>query len=71
MQYGGIETISLTEHHKLDLLAGGLPCPPFSVAGKQLGKDDERDLSSDELYEASGGAVEYSRRLRELRNQEG
>lgn len=29
---------------KIDLVAGGVPCPPFSVAGKQLGHEDERDL---------------------------
>lgn len=28
----------------IDLLAGGLPCPPFSVAGRQLGEKDERNL---------------------------
>lgn len=29
---------------KIDLLSGGVPCPPFSIAGKQLGENDERDL---------------------------
>lgn len=28
----------------IDLFAGGVPCPPFSLAGHQLGPDDERDL---------------------------
>lgn len=32
-----------------DLLAGGVPCPPFSVASKQLGENDERDLFPEAL----------------------
>lgn len=34
----------------IDLLAGGLPCPPFSVAGKQLGEKDERNLFDDAIH---------------------
>lgn len=37
----------------IDLLAGGVPCPPFSKAGKQLGPDDERDLFPEALRLAS------------------
>lgn len=34
---------------QIDLFAGGVPCPPFSKAGKQLGHEDERDLFPEAL----------------------
>ncbi len=37
------------DFHDIDLFAGGVPCPPFTVAGKQLGADDERDLFPEAL----------------------
>lgn len=33
-----------SDYEGIDLFAGGVPCPPFSAAGKQLGTSDERDL---------------------------
>lgn len=41
---GDIKFIRGRDFEGVDLLAGGVPCPPFSIAGKQLGEDDERDL---------------------------
>lgn len=44
-----IRDFSAREFRGIDLLAGGVPCPPFSIAGKQLGHEDERDLFPDAL----------------------
>lgn len=46
---GDIRDYSAENWRGVELLAGGVPCPPFSKAGKQLGSDDERDLFPEAL----------------------
>jgi DNA (cytosine-5)-methyltransferase 1 len=41
---GDIATFDAKPYRGIDLVAGGLPCPPFSVAGRQHGEADERNL---------------------------
>lgn len=46
---GDVRQFSAKPYEGVDLFAGGVPCPPFSVAGKQLGSEDERDLFPEAL----------------------
>lgn len=46
---GDVRDFSAKEFKGIDLVAGGVPCPPFSKAGKQLGSDDDRDLFPEAL----------------------
>jgi DNA (cytosine-5)-methyltransferase 1 len=39
-----LNTFDASPYAGVDLVCGGLPCPPFSKAGKQLGENDERNL---------------------------
>lgn len=41
---GDLVTFDGRPYKGIDLLGGGVPCPPFSKAGKQLGENDERNL---------------------------
>lgn len=40
--YDDVRTIDFKG--EVDVICGGFPCQPYSVAGSQKGKDDERDL---------------------------
>jgi DNA (cytosine-5)-methyltransferase 1 len=44
-----VKEFSAANYKNIDLFAGGVPCPPFSIAGKQLGSSDERDLFPEAL----------------------
>lgn len=47
---GDVCAIDANHFRGVDLLAGGVPCPPFTIAGKQLGPDDERNLFPETLH---------------------
>lgn len=57
-----LRNFSAFSYKGIDLLAAGLPCPPFSKAGKQLGDRDERNLFPEALRivsECRPGAVMF------------
>ena len=43
-RYGDVRTLPLAELERVDLIAGGFPCQPVSVAGRQLAQADPRWL---------------------------
>jgi DNA (cytosine-5)-methyltransferase 1 len=45
IQYHDITQTDFTIHRgRIEILTGGFPCQPYSMAGKRLGKEDERHL---------------------------
>jgi DNA (cytosine-5)-methyltransferase 1 len=45
IQHGDIQELDATAYAgRIDILTGGFPCQPYSLAGKRKGKEDERHL---------------------------
>jgi len=45
IQHGDIKELDATTYSgRIDILTGGFPCQPYSLAGKRKGKEDERHL---------------------------
>lgn len=54
---GSVSEVDGADFRGVDLLAGGVPCPPFSIARKQLGHEAERALFPEALRLVAEGAA--------------
>lgn len=44
---GDIRAVDFSQYNEVELVAGGVPCQPFSIGGKHRGMNDTRDMFPD------------------------